>query len=101
MNLREYVVLDALNIASTQYGKWDREAHERHFQATTAQIVEVFKTDSRFVAERRIMGFNTRSMGASLGRLGRGMPIRREPLVRRVGTKKWRLTDAGVKVLSA
>lgn len=95
MNLREYVVLDVLNIASTQYMR------DGEFQASAAEMVETFRTDSRYQAERRIMGFNAASMGASLGRLSRGHPTRRESLVERVGSRRWQLTAAGVKVLSS
>ena len=95
MNLREFVVLDVLNIASTKHQR------DGEFQASAAEMIEVFRADGRWEAERQIMGFNERLMGASLGHLSRGWPTRREPLVERHGSRRWRLTNAGVRVLGA
>jgi hypothetical protein len=98
MNLREYTVLEVLNIASTIYQR------DGQFQASAVEMVEVFNTDRRFEAERRIMGFSVRSMGGSLGRLAGGKnawPVRSQPLVERVGSRRWKLTRAGVGVLNA
>ena len=95
MNLREFVILDVLNIASTIHG------HDGVYQATAAEIVEVFRTDPRWEAERRIMGFNARSVGASLGRLRRTRAAWQPPLVQHVGNNGWALTPAGLDVLAA
>lgn len=92
MNLREYEVLDGLNIASTIHMA-ERDA----YKATAAQIAEVMRDDPR-------MGYawaTARNVGAILRGLSREWPFRRAPLVEKVDTRNWRLTAAGVRVLSA
>ena len=98
MNLREYMVLDALNIASTVHGRFVK-GEGRHYQATAAQIAETMLTDDRYGPE-----YDWATPGAvamCLRQLAKGYPERREPLVERATTKKWRLTRAGCRVLLA
>lgn len=98
MNLREYQVLDATNIATAVHSRWVKgEGH--HYQATAAQIAETMLTDDRYGPE--YAWATSRIVGAILTGLAKDWPARREPLVERVGTKKWCLTDAGARVLNA
>lgn len=94
MNLREFQVLDGLNIASTRHS---RHLIRHGFECTAAQLADVMVSDPRF-------GYDwatPRSVGAVLRGLARSWPHRREPLVEKVDSRRWHLTDAGVRVLSA
>lgn len=99
MKLDEYIVLEALNIASTIHRQ------DRTYQATAAQVAHVLQTDRRFERERRALGDtlipNARWVGARLRALHLGRPVRRAQLVSRVTTRAWTLTTAALEVLTA
>jgi len=93
---RELAVLDALNIASTRYRRKGND-----YEATAAQIAKVLNTDERIQGTVTIPRLTPVEVGASLRLLGQGHPTRRAPLVEKIDTRRWRLTDTGVSVLSA
>lgn len=111
MNLREYCILEVLNIASTKYSEYSpsilRPLQPLLYQATAAEVRIVLLEDDRFEVERLIIGdLTVRQIGATLGRLARyrANRIRSEPLVERpkdCTRDKWALTKAGVAILSA
>lgn len=91
----QFFVLWAANIATTHYR---RPGHE--FEATAAQIAEYVRSD----AEEYGTPYGDADavwVGARLRLMAMGCPTRPEPLVERVDTRRWRMTKAGVKVLSA
>lgn len=94
MTLRELAVLDAMNIATTQYR---RRGHD--FEATCAEVAETLDTDDRL--QEYDLALTTLQVGAVLRRMAQGWPHRREPLVEKIDSRRWHLTDAGVRVLSA
>jgi hypothetical protein len=100
VNAREYAVLEALNIASTIHGRWDKVARERIYQASAVEIADVLVADERIAADFTFV-LDARSVGALLGAMAGSYPQRRAPLVERVTTRRWGLTDAGIEVLTA
>ena len=93
MNAREFYVLEAVNIATTRYKR------KGHYEATAAQIAEVLNTDERIGCP--FFPLTSLQVGATLRQLARDWPARRSPLVERVDTRRWRLSSAGLEVLSA
>ncbi len=101
MTDREWAVLSAVNIASCQ---WRRASHD--FEATAEQIAETLRTDERFAVYRAIIEsdggwpLTGRQVGSTLGALAdHDRPF--SALVRRVDTRRWRLTSIGARVLGA
>ena len=113
MNLREFAVLDAMNIATTQHqvasprGAWRgiglaERLRWSGYRATAAQVAAALEDDDRLAELGMFLRLTPREVGVMLGRMSKGhQPYRREALVERVTTRHWRLTDAGVRVLSA
>ena len=110
MNLREFVILDAMNIATARYQRHPRDwktkslaerLRYRGFQATAAQVAEVLLEDERLAEIGQFTHLTSREVGETLGRMAQGYPERRAPLVEKLDTRHWRLTDAGVEALSA
>lgn len=95
MNYREFAVLDAVNIATTRYR---RPGHD--FEATARQIAIVLNTDPR-IRDDYTVQHTVAEVGATLRALSQGWPRRREPLVEKIDSRRWHLTDAGVRVLGA
>lgn len=98
MTDREYAVLNAVNIATTQ---WRRKGHD--FEATAEQIAETLATDERFAGYAAMVDgwpLSGRQVGATLGALASDKRIY-GPLVERVGTRRWKLADKGLDVLAA
>lgn len=93
MTDREWFVLNAVNIATTRYR---RPGHD--YEATAAQIAEVFNTDERVNWHGMLL--DPRQVGETLKRMAQGWPTRREPLVKKIG-RCWAMTYAGVRVLSS
>lgn len=107
MNLREFIVLQAMNIATTDHGRRYPTADGGsywEFEATAKQIAECINHDEWFRKHFGEHEMNSRQVGAILGALNRVYPNRNylaRPLVRRVSQsrKTWQLTNAGVKVI--
>lgn len=95
MTHREFAVLEAVNIASTQY-----KLTPHTYEATAAQIAHVHNTDERLIGAWPTY-LDSRQVGETLKALGSGWPTRPTPLVEKVSTRRWRLTKAGVDVLCA
>jgi ABC-type tungstate transport system substrate-binding protein len=98
MTDREYAVLNAVNVATTQ---WRRPGHD--FEATAEQIAETLMTDERFAIYAAMVDgwpLSGRQVGATLGAMGAEGRIY-GPLVERVDTRRWRLADKGLEVLIA
>lgn len=97
MNVREYALLETLNIASTIYA-------QRHpvfrFEATAVQVANTLATDERLIAD---FGFtmSPRQISARFAIMALGRPRRPEPLVKAIVPNKWALTQAGCKVMLA
>ena len=89
MNHRELAVLCAVNTASSRYR---RKGHD--YEATCAQITDVFNNEDDV---QEGWPLTTLEVGATL----RSMVNRREPLVEKIDSRRWHLTDAGVRVLNA
>lgn len=102
MRLEEYIVLETLNIASTRHSRPGAVGELPDYGATAAQIAEVVNTDERFARERQALGrLSTQEVAGQLRNLARGPRTRREPLVERTHSRRWRLTEAALKVLIA
>jgi hypothetical protein len=108
VNLREFAVLEAMNIATTQHQvppprgacfadrlRWDG------YRATAAEVAQTLIDDDRLAELGAFLYLSPREVGAMLGRMALGLPERREPLVEKVTSRHWRMTDAGVKALSS
>lgn len=96
MTLHEYRVLAALNIASARHArpKYVCGRDSQGFEATAAQVAEVYQEQNPGP------GFTAIEVGAALRELRRARGGR-EPMVERVGTRKWRMTSHGARVMVA
>lgn len=112
MNLREFCVMEVLNIASTHYAVYApdvlRPLSPLVYAATAAQVLETLWSDTFFEGKEFevIKDMTVHQISATLGRLARGYPVRHEPLVARPkGIKnnrtKWCLTKYGAHILCA
>lgn len=99
MTNREWLILDALNVASTIH--WDQLG----YGATAAQIVDVIGLDERMIADytAELRDLNARQVAKHLGEMAKGPPTRRAPLVQcvRPGSTRWRHSEAGLEVAVA
>lgn len=93
MNIFEFRVLQAANVATARY---QRPGHD--FEATSGQIAYVLRTEFAAGWAR-----NGRNVGPSLCFMADGYPRRREALVEKIPGRpnRWRLTRAGASVLCA
>lgn len=94
MNDREWFVLNAVNIATTRYRR-----PGNGYEATAEQIAEVFNFDDRLNWHGMVLG--TRQVGETLKYMAQGWPRRHQPLVEKIDSRRWHLTDAGARVLNA
>jgi hypothetical protein len=92
MTREEFEILDVLNIASTIH------MHPKlGYRATALHIAAVGKTDPRFGYD----WMTSVKVGRRLGVMAKGWPTRLAPLVEKVDSRHWRLTDAGLRALGA
>lgn len=88
MNLREFIALDVLNIASTQFSITRPDPKyqgllETEYSATAAQCCEVYRDDPRFERMRELVPelLEPRKMAATFRALAAAWPRRGHPLV--------------------
>lgn len=100
MNVREYSLLELINIAGAQRGT-------REFWCTAQDMVDTLREEKesrwdRFEFERMVLGaVSARDIGYLLRRLNCGFPIRGQKLVekRRVhGVNQWRMTPEALRI---
>lgn len=102
MTDREWAVLNAVNIATT---KCRRPGHD--FEATAAQIAHTLQWDERLRCYQALIAsdggwpLSGHQVGATLGALADNERGHFGALVRRVDTRRWRLTSIGARVLGA
>lgn len=104
MTLRRFAILEALNIASTIYGR-KLYGQPLAYEASAQEIADTLIQDERFEEYVWLwngLGPSAREVGHALGVLARNYPFRKlGPLVERAGSRKWKLTSDGCAVLNA
>lgn len=103
MSPQEFVLLEALNIATTQY----RDL-EHGYECTAGELVDVLRCDQRLADDYQphLLRLSTPQVAALLGRMATKTPARGGgrvygPLVEQHRPGKWRMTEHGVQVLSS